>query len=83
MRKAKYEILEGEEGFYAEIPGFRGVHSNARTLAECRNILQEVLEGWILLNVADNTPLPKLAGIKLQFPKPRTGASKSSRVRIP
>lgn len=69
MRTAKYEILDGDEGFYGEIPEFQGVYSNAETLAECRNILQEVLEGWILLNIADNTPLPTLAGINLQFSK--------------
>ena len=67
MRKAKYEILDGNEGFYSKIPGFHGVYSNAKTLAKCRNMLQEVLEGWILLNIADNTPLPKFAGINLQF----------------
>ena len=67
MRKAKYEILDGDEGFYGEIPGFQGVYSNAEALAECRDILQEVLEGWILLNIADNTSLPMLAGINLQF----------------
>lgn len=77
MRKAKYEILEGNEGFYGEIPGFQGVYSNAKTLGKCRNMLQEVLEGWILLNIADNTPLPKLTGINLQFSKPRTRGVKS------
>ena len=81
MRKAKYEILENNEGFYGEIPGFQGVYSNAKTLAECRNILQEVLEGWILLNIADNTPLPKLAGINLQFSKAPKRAFKSSPIR--
>ncbi len=30
MRKAKYEILENNEGFYGEIPGFQGVYSNAK-----------------------------------------------------
>ena len=81
MRKAKYEILEDSKDYYGEIPGFQGVYSNAKELGECRNMLQEVLEGWILLNIADNTPLPKLAGINLQFPKPRTRAPKSSPVR--
>lgn len=81
MRKAKYEILEGNEGFYGEIPGFQGVYSNAKTLAECRNILQEILEGWILLNISDNTPLPTLAGINLQFSKSGTRTIVSSSVR--
>lgn len=69
MRKAKYEILEGSEGFYGEIPGFQGVYSNAQTLEECRDLLEEVLEDWILLNLADNTPLPEVSGIKLQVSK--------------
>ncbi len=67
MRKAKYEILEGNEGFYGEIPGFQGVYSNAETLEECRDLLQEVLEDWILLNISDNTPIPEIAGINLQL----------------
>jgi predicted RNase H-like HicB family nuclease len=78
MREAKCEILEGDEGFYGEIPGFQGVYSNAKTLSKCRDMLQEVLEGWILLHVADNTPLPKVAGIRLQFSKPRGWAPRSS-----
>ena len=69
MRKAKYEVLDTKEGYYGEIPGLQGVYSDAETLAECRNILQEVLEGWIIINLADNTPLPKVAGINLQFSK--------------
>jgi predicted RNase H-like HicB family nuclease len=69
MRKAKYEILEGDEGFYGEIPGFQGLYSIAPTLEQCRNLLLEVLEDWILLSVADNGPIPELAGINLQFSK--------------
>ena len=67
MRKAKYEILEDNEGFYGEIPGFQGVYSNAETLEECRDLLAEVLEGWILLHIADNTPLPTVDGLNLSF----------------
>lgn len=69
MRKAKYEILEGNEGFYGEIPGFQGVYSNADSLEKCRELLAEVLEGWILLHIADNTPLPVVEGIDLNFAK--------------
>lgn len=67
MRKAKYEILENNEGFYGEIPGFQGVYSNAQTLEECRDLLEEVLEDWVFLNIADRTPLPKISGIKLNM----------------
>jgi len=69
MHRAKYEILEGDEGFFGEIPGFDGVWSNAATLEECREELAEVLEEWILFHLADNTPLPKINGINLGFKK--------------
>lgn len=67
MCKAKYEILDGNEGFYGEIPGFQGVYSNARTLEGCRDQLAEVLEGWILLHISDKTPLPVVDGLNLNL----------------
>jgi hypothetical protein len=32
MRRARYEMLSGEEPFYGEIPGFDGVYAVGRTL---------------------------------------------------
>jgi predicted RNase H-like HicB family nuclease len=66
MRRAKYEILEDDGSYYGEIPGFQGVYSNAPLLEDCRNELQEVLEGWILLHLSDHTPLPEVDGLKLE-----------------
>ncbi len=65
LRQAKYEIIEDDGTFYGEIPGFQGVYSNADTLEDCRNELAEVLEEWIFLHIADNSPLPVVDGIKL------------------
>lgn len=65
MNQAKYKILEDDEGFYGEIPGFQGVWANAETLEDCRNELAEVLEEWIFLHLSDNTPLPVVNGLKL------------------
>jgi len=65
MRQAKYEILSDDGSFYGEIPGFQGVYANAKTLEDCRNELAEVLEEWIFLHLADNTPLPIVNGMKL------------------
>ena len=48
MKRAKYEILE-DRTFYGEIIGFKGVYANADTLEMCREELQSVLEGWIIL----------------------------------
>lgn len=65
MNQAKYKILADDEGYYGEIPGFQGVWANAETLEGCRNELAEVLEEWIFLHLADNTPLPVVNGLKL------------------
>ena len=65
MRRAKYEILKDDGSFYGEIPGFQGVYSNAPTLEECREQLQEVLEGWLLLSISRNLPVPVVDGIDL------------------
>jgi predicted RNase H-like HicB family nuclease len=59
MGKARYEILP-DGTFYGEIVGFDGVSANADTLEECRDELEEVLEGWILLRVSLHYPLPVL-----------------------
>lgn len=50
LRRATYEILP-DGMFYGEIPGFQGVYASAKTLEECREQLQEVLEGWIVLGL--------------------------------
>lgn len=58
MDKAKYEILPDDGTFHGEIAGFDGVWANAGTLEACRDELEEVLEGWILLRVSLRLPLP-------------------------
>jgi predicted RNase H-like HicB family nuclease len=57
MQHARCEQIEDGTGF-GRIPGFKGVWANQPTQQECREELREVLEGWILLNIADHTPLP-------------------------
>jgi len=64
MRQAKYEIL-ADGTFYGEIPGCQGVYANADTLEACRDELQEVLEGWIVLGLQMGHPLPVVGGIDL------------------
>lgn len=66
MKEAKYEILEDDGTFYGEIPGFDGVWANAGTLEGCRDELEEVLEGWIVLSLSKNLPLPTVDGISLE-----------------
>lgn len=65
MRRAHYEILEDDGTFYGEIPGFDGVWANADTLEDCRGELEEALEGWIVLSLSRNLPLPTVEGRSL------------------
>ncbi len=65
MRRAQYEILPDDGTFYGAIPGFRGVWANAATLEACREELQEVLEGWIVLGLRLGHFLPVVDNIDL------------------
>ena len=48
MKKAKYKILE-DATYFGEIPDFSGVWADESTLEDCRRVLREVLEDWLLL----------------------------------
>lgn len=52
IKKAKFEVLE-DGTYYGEIPGYRGVWANAKTLSVCKKELGEVFEEWILLTLKD------------------------------
>ena len=67
MKKARYEILQDDNTFYGEIPGFDGVYANADALETCRDELEEVLEEWILFRVSRNLSLPQVDGIELKI----------------
>ena len=71
MHKAKYKLLGGGDGFFGEIPGFRGAWANAPTLEGCREELREVLEDWMLVRVRQGLTLPVISGINLNRPKSR------------
>lgn len=66
LRQAHYEILD-DKTFYGEIQGLQGVYANADTLEECREQLQEVLEGWIILGLQLGHHFPEIAGLRLEM----------------
>ena len=68
MQYAHIEHIE-DGSYFGRIPGFKGVWANAATEQECRKELREVLEGWILLNIADHPLLPKVDGMTLEVGK--------------
>lgn len=65
MRCARYEIVEDDGSFYGAIPAIPGVWASAATLEACREELESVLEGWILLSVADHSPIPEIEGHRI------------------
>jgi len=65
MRRAKYRIYP-DSTYYGEIPECPGVCANEATLEECRRILQEVLEGWIMVRLHANLEIPVIEGIDLE-----------------
>jgi predicted RNase H-like HicB family nuclease len=65
MAKANYELLDGGEGFYGEIPGFQGVLAQADTLEACRGELAGTLEDWLLFRISRQLPVPVVEGLDL------------------
>lgn len=68
LRRARYSILEDGEGFYAEIPGFKGLWADSPTLEGCREQLRSVFESWLMIKLRHaDTDLPVIERINLNF----------------
>lgn len=57
LKKARYKLIE-DGTYFGEIPGLKGVWSNAKSLEDCREELQSVLEGWLVLKIRDEDKIP-------------------------
>ncbi len=66
MKKAIYELLENGT-FYGEIPECQGVWANTNTLESCRQELQEILEGWLILGLRLGHTLPIIDNININI----------------
>ena len=64
MHHARYELLE-DGSFWGEIEDCPGVWANARTLEACRDELQSVLEGWMILGLRMGDELPVIDNLNL------------------
>ena len=62
MHQATYELLPDGEGYFGQIPLLQGVWANAPTLELCREKLQKVLEGWVVLGLRFGHTLPDIEG---------------------
>lgn len=69
MERACYELIE-DGTYFGRIPGFDGVWADAATEDACARELREVLEGWVLLRVADHSPLPTIDGLTVRVGNP-------------
>jgi predicted RNase H-like HicB family nuclease len=66
LAAARYEEIEDEEPWYAEIPALRGVWATGRTEDECRARLAETLDGWLLVRLRRGLPIPPVGGVRLE-----------------
>jgi len=64
MQRTRYEIIKDELPYYGEISECPGVWASGRDLEECRGNLVEALEGWLVLSLQRDLPIPELDGIK-------------------
>jgi predicted RNase H-like HicB family nuclease len=58
LNKAKYELIDRGKLYYGEISELKGVWATGKTLEECRKNLLETLEGWVILRLKKNLPIP-------------------------
>ena len=72
IENAEYKKLE-DGTWFAEIPGFRGLWANGKTVEECRNELITVLEEWIILKLRDMEPIPEVDGFSLEITEVAVG----------
>ncbi len=64
MSKAEYEKLE-DGTYYGKIPQCLGTIAFGKTLYECQNELESVLEGWLIVKIRHGDPLPVIDGFDL------------------
>lgn len=62
MKQARYKIIKDDEPYYGEIPSCRGVWATGKTLEQCRENLEDTLEGWIVVRLQHGLTIPTLRG---------------------
>lgn len=50
---------------FGQITGLAGVWANERSLSRCQEVLQEVLEEWLILKIRDHDSIPRLGRVSL------------------
>ncbi|MGH2460694.1 MAG: type II toxin-antitoxin system HicB family antitoxin [Chloroflexota bacterium] len=65
LKRAEYEPLDENEGWFASIPDFPGLWASGATIEETREELRSALEDWLLVGVRRGRDLPMIDGIDL------------------
>lgn len=65
MELAVYEIVEDDNSYWGEIPGFQGVWAKHATLTGCQRELREALSDWIALRLRLGLQIPEIANMDL------------------
>ena len=60
MERARYEIIEDDEPYYAEIPEVKGVWATGKNLEECRRNLAAALKLWHLFQRPNSSSYPSI-----------------------
>ena len=58
LNKARYELIEEGKRYYGETPSLKGVWAIGGTLEECRQNLLSAIEGWVIIRLQKNLPIP-------------------------
>jgi len=69
LNRTHYKILE-DGTYFGEISGLKGVWASGKTLEKCRETLQEVLEGWLILKLRDGDKIPGFPQVKTNHKGP-------------
>lgn len=69
LARATYDVIQDEEPFYGEVQELKGVWATGRTLEACRRNLAEAIEGWVLIRLTRNLPVPPLDEITVIPPR--------------
>jgi predicted RNase H-like HicB family nuclease len=67
MRHAHYELIDQpSDPYFGSIPECRGVIAIGRTLEECRENLEGVLDAWLVVRLRKGLEIPEIDGVRIE-----------------
>lgn len=69
IRRATYELIDDAEPYFGRIRGCRGVWARGKTLEQCRENLEEVLDGWLYVRLSRGLAIPPLGKVRIRLAK--------------